>query len=201
MSASKKQEEPKTTHLFIKNMVCPRCVKVVRDEFTGLGLDIRSITLGEVVVSGNIPSAVMDRVQNVLEENGFELLEDKRARLIEQIKLEIIQMVNEDHTEGRESLTARLKKTVNQDYVYISTLFSSVENITIEQFYILQKIEKVKELLKYNELSLSEIAWRLGYSSVQHLSSQFRKVTGLTPTQFKSAGKRSGAGGHHNHPS
>lgn len=201
MSASKKQEEPKTTHLFIKNMVCPRCIKVVRDEFTGLGLDIRSITLGEVVVSGNIPSAVMNQVQNVLEENGFELLEDKRARLIEQIKLEIIQMVNEDHTEGREPLTARLKKTVNQDYVYISTLFSSVENITIEQFYILQKIEKVKELLKYNELSLSEIAWRLGYSSVQHLSSQFRKVTGLTPTQFKSAGKRSGVEVHHNHPS
>lgn len=201
MPAVKNNDIPKTTHLFIKNMVCPRCIKVIRDEFTGLGLDIRSINLGEVVVSGNISSDEMNRVQKVLEENGFELLEDKRARLIEQIKLEIIQMVNEDHTEGRESLTARLKKAVNQDYVYISTLFSSVENITIEQFYILQKIEKVKELLKYNELSLSEIAWRLGYSSVQHLSSQFRKVTGLTPTQFKSAGKRSGAGGHHDHTS
>lgn len=198
MAETKNKEKSKTTHLFIKNMVCPRCIKVVRDEFTGLGLDVRSITLGEVVVSGELSSDQMRSAQNVLEENGFELLEDKRARLIEQIKLEIISMVNEDHSEGREALTSRLKKTVNQDYVYISSLFSSVENITIEHFYILQKIEKVKELLKYNELSLSEIAWRLGYSSVQHLSSQFRKVTGLTPTQFKSAGRRT-TGGHTHH--
>lgn len=201
MASSGSKKETPTTHLFIKNMVCPRCIKVIRDEFARLGLDIRSITLGEVVVSGIISSGEMKSVQKVLEENGFELLEDKRARLIERIKIEIISMVNEDHTDGRESLTARLKKTVSQDYVYISSLFSAVENITIEQFYIQQKIEKVKELLKYNELSLSEIAWRLGYSSVQHLSSQFRKITGLTPTEFKSAGKRSsGESSHQNHP-
>ncbi|MFO7447743.1 MAG: helix-turn-helix domain-containing protein [Ignavibacteriaceae bacterium] len=171
--------------LIIKNMVCGRCIKVVKEELEKLGLNIKQIQLGEVLVEkeDNFP---LDKIRRVLEENGFELLEDKRAKIIEQVKVEIIKLVQSDEIMFDKSLSEYLTKKIGLDYHYITTLFSSVENITIEQFFILQKVERAKELLKYGELTLSEIAYTLGYSSVQHLSNQFKKVTGLTASKFKS---------------
>ena len=172
------------TTLLVKNMVCNRCIKVVREELEKLGLDVESIELGEVKIAGeNIPD---DKIKQVLEENGFELVEDKKAQLINKIKSLVIEVV---HSEKIEDMNLKfsdyLSKQLGQDYQYLSTIFSSIEHVTIEHFIILQKIERAKELLKYNELTFSEIAYRLGYSSVQHLSNQFKKVTGLTASQFK----------------
>ncbi|MGE5365370.1 MAG: AraC family transcriptional regulator [Bacteroidota bacterium] len=173
------------THIVIKNMVCNRCIKVVREEFEKLGLSILDIQLGEVTVAGN--SIPLDEIKTVLAENGFELVEDKKAVLINRIKSLIIELVYSEQLEDSglrfsDYITERLEM---YDYQYLSSLFSSIENITIEHYFILQKIERAKELLKYDELTLSEIAYRLGYSSVAHLSAQFKRVTGLTASQFK----------------
>ncbi len=176
-----------TTKLIIKNMVCNRCIKVVHEELEKIGLDVRSVLLGEVIVGGKIQTLPFDKIKKALEENGFELIEDKKARTIEQIKLRVLELVRNDAEENPLTMnySEYLVKKLGMDYHYLSTLFSSVENITIEQYIILQKIERAKELLKYGELTLSEIAYKLGYSSVQHLSNQFKKVTGLTASQFK----------------
>ncbi|MGE5351185.1 MAG: AraC family transcriptional regulator [Acidobacteriota bacterium] len=171
--------------LLIKNMVCSRCIKVVKEELEKLGLEVPSIELGEVRVRGE--QFPYDEIKRVLEDNGFELIEDKKAATINRIKSLIIDLIYSDRLENIDmNLSEFLEKNLEQDYQYLSTLFSSVENITLEHFVILQKVERAKELLKYNELTLSEIAYRLGYSSVQHLSSQFRKVTGFTASEFKS---------------
>lgn len=169
-------------------MVCNRCIKVVKEELEMLGLKITSMELGEVNISGeHIP---LEKIRNVLEENGFELIEDKKALSINKIKSLIIGLVRNDRLEGLNmNLSEYLEKNLEMDYQYLSSLFSSVENVTIEHYLILQKVERAKELLKYNELTLSEIAFRLGYSSVQHLSSQFKKVTGFTASEFKSLTK------------
>lgn len=176
-----------TTTLYVKNMVCDRCIRVVRDELEALKLDIRSVVLGEVVVAGPARDLPVDQIRKVLEENGFELIEDRRAKTIEQLKLAVLKLVREENK--GESRTIKqseyLSREVGIDYHYLSKLFSSVENITLEHYVILQRIELAKELLKYGELTLSEIAYRLGYSSVQHLSNQFKSVTGFTPTAFK----------------
>jgi YesN/AraC family two-component response regulator len=185
MNSTDKSKEEGTIKLLIKNMVCNRCIKVVKEEFEELDLNIQSIVLGEVIVKGNEKSLPIEKIKNVLEENGFELIEDKRAKIIEQIKLLILNLVRSDKKTPEENYSGYLVKETGHDYHYLSTLFPSVENITIEQYIILQKIERAKELLKYGELTLSEIAYKLGYSSVQHLSNQFRKVTGLTASQFK----------------
>lgn len=173
------------TRIVIKNMVCNRCIKVVREEFEKLGLSILDIQLGEVTVAGE--SIPLDKIKTVLSENGFELVEDKKAVLINRIKSLIIELVYSEDLEDSglrfsDYITERLEM---YDYQYLSSLFSSIENITIEHYFILQKIERAKELLKYDELTLSEIAYRLGYSSVAHLSAQFKRVTGLTASQFK----------------
>ncbi|MCL5031582.1 MAG: helix-turn-helix transcriptional regulator [Bacteroidetes bacterium] len=176
-----------TTKLLIKNMVCNRCIKVVGDELRKIGIDVRSITLGEVVVNGVKDQLPITKIKNVMEENGFELIEDKSAKIIEKIKLTILDLVRSDNLQQplHENYSDIIVEKLGLDYHYLSSLFSSVENITIEQYIILQKIERAKELLKYGELTLSEIAYKLGYSSVQHLSNQFRKVTGMTASQFK----------------
>jgi AraC family transcriptional regulator len=175
---------PTSTTLHIKNMVCNRCIKVVREELEKLGLDVRSILLGEVVVAGAVDR---EKVRPVLEQNGFELIEDQRARVIERVKLAVLKLVRRDAE--REPLVVKqsefIAQEVGKDYHALSTLFSSVENVTIEQYIILQRIERAKELLKYGEHTLSEISYTLGYSSVQHLSNQFKKVTGMTPSRFK----------------
>lgn len=176
-----------TTTLYVKNMVCDRCIRVVREELTAIKLDLHSVALGEVVVAGATKDLPLDDIKTVLDQNGFELIEDRKAKTIEQMKLAIIRFVREDHEKiGRKTkFSEYLSKELGLDYHYLSTLFSSVENITIEQFVILQRIERVKELLKYGESTLSEIAYELGYSSVQHLSNQFKTVTGFTPTGFR----------------
>ncbi len=188
MRALPKKNDKPTTMLYVKNMVCDRCIRVVRDELTKIKLDVRSVTLGEVVVAGDAKELPIDQIKSVLDKNGFELIEDRRAKTIEQMKLAIIRFVREDHDRQDRKVKSSeyLSKELGIDYHYLSTLFSSVENVTIEQFIILQRIERVKELLKYGELTLSEIAFKLGYSSVQHLSNQFKSVTGFTPTRFRS---------------
>lgn len=173
-----------TTVLFVKNMVCNRCIKVVRDELQKLGHDVRSITLGEVVIAGEPDMA---KIGDMLKENGFELLEDQRKHTIEKIKQAVLKLVRRDAEQNPVALKTSefIAREVGKDYHSLSTLFSSIENITIEQYVILQRIELVKELLKYGELTLNEISYKLGYSSVAHLSNQFKKVTGMTPTLFK----------------
>lgn len=183
----KKHQKPTTT-LYVKNMVCDRCIRVVREEMTKIKLDVRSVSLGEVVVAGATKALPIDTIKSVLDENGFELIEDRKAKTIEQMKLAIITYVREesDKLERKLRFSEFLSKKLGIDYHHLSTLFSSVENVTIEQFVILQRIERAKELLKYGELTLSEIAYKLGYSSVQHLSNQFKSITGFTPTTFRS---------------
>ena len=172
--------------LNIKNMVCNRCIKVVREEMEKLGYQVLDISLGELELQSN-EKINLDKIKAVLEINGFELIDDKNSRIIEKIKLTVINKMKE-LSEGKISKVNYAKAIADEtslSYQYISTLFSSIEGTTIEKFIIMQKIEKVKELLVYDELTLSEIAYRLEYSSVQHLSNQFKKVTGLTPSYFK----------------
>ncbi|NDW09299.1 AraC family transcriptional regulator [Dysgonomonas sp. 520] len=170
--------------LYIKNMVCPRCIMAVRNILVNRGVEIVHIQLGKVVINRDLSKSELDSIAEDLRSIGFELLDDEQKRLIEQIKVIIIEQIQQsenNHVVFSELLTDRL----HRDYSYLSKLFSSTEGITIEQYTILQKVEKVKELLSYDQLNLSEIAFRMGYSSVAHLSSQFKKVTGLTPSQFK----------------
>ncbi len=175
------------TVLYIKNMVCPRCIKVVREELEKLGYEILHIELGQVKLAHNKNELDTETIKSVLAKEGFELIEDSKAKLIDSIKTEIISLIQKYKDEDLEKLnfSKYLSKTFNRDYNYLSSLFSKTEGVTIEHYIILQKIEKAKELLKYGELTLSEIAYRLGYSSVQHLSRQFKQVTGLTASEFK----------------
>ena len=174
------------TTLYIRNMVCNRCIKVVGEELHKLGLDVRSIGLGVAVVGGNVEDPLLRKIRTSLEENGFELIEDKRIKTIERIKLAVLKLVRSEALESsfKGKHSDYIAQELGQDYQGLSALFSSTESMTIEQYIILQKIERAKELLKYGELTLSEISYKLGYSSVQHLSGQFKKVTGLTPSAF-----------------
>lgn len=174
------------TTLHIKNMVCNRCIKVVQDELSALGYSIKNIELGELTLKEDISDLKMDKISRVLADNGFELIDDKKSRIINRIKTLIIEYIHYDREKpGHMNLSEFLAKELGHDYSYLSNLFSSVEGITIEKYLINHKIEKVKELLVYDELSLNEISYQLGYSSVQHLSTQFKKITGLTPSHFK----------------
>ena len=173
--------------LRIKNMVCPRCSKVVKEELDKLGYTttVERLGLARIEYSGNPPD--MNEIAKILEKNGFDLLVDKTAKIIDNIKTSIIDLIYHDRLEEMIiNLSEYLVQKLNHDYSFLSTLFSSVESITIEKYFILQKIERVKELLIYDELTLSEIAYRLGYSNVQYLSNQFKKITGMSPSQFKS---------------
>lgn len=167
-------------------MVCPRCIKVVKDEFEKLDIPVLRIELGKVTTACVLDDEKIQRVKQVLKENGFELIDDKKSKLIDSIKTLIIAKIH--HSQDKlESINSSdyISGKIGYDYSYLSNLFSSVEGITIEKYIILQKIEKVKELLVYDELTLNEISYQLDYSSVQHLSSQFKKITGLTPSHFK----------------
>lgn len=178
--------------LFVKNMVCGRCIKVVSEELNKLGLTIQNISLGRAEVEEEPGPLQMQKIREVMVENGFELLDEKKSLIVEQVKTLIVNLIHYDNDKPEaEKYSDYISRKLNLDYHYLSSLFSSVENVTIEKYIILQKIEKVKELLVYDELSLSEIAFRLGYSSVQHLSNQFKNVTGFTPSAFKqNAGSR-----------
>ncbi|MHB8905564.1 MAG: helix-turn-helix domain-containing protein [Melioribacteraceae bacterium] len=177
--------------LYIKNMVCNRCIKVVNEELEKLGVAIKNISLGEVETEQSTETLPLVKIKEVLESNGFELIENKKAKAVEKIKSFLIKTIYENETVISEThkYSQLIEKELGLDYNYLSSLFSAQESITIEQYIILQKIERAKELLKYGELTLSEIAYKLGYSSVQHLSNQFKKITGFTASQFKSMTK------------
>lgn len=174
--------------LFIKNMVCNRCIMVVRQEFEKAGLKPSEVVMGEVELMKEPSKVQLEKLNKNLEQLGFEILDSQRQKQIEKIKSHLISQVQSGEIEEHFSLSDFLSKKLSRDYSQISRLFSEVEGVTIEQYFILQKIEKVKEWLAYKELTLSEIAWKLGYSSVAHLSSQFKRVTGLTPSQLKKMG-------------
>jgi AraC-like DNA-binding protein len=172
-------------HLYIRNMVCNRCIMAVKSELEKLGFVPLRVQLGEVELKKDISRDELKIFQERLDELGFELIDDTKSKLIEKIKVLVIQLIH--HGDGRmhENYSEYITSKLNKEYNYLSHLFSEVEGTTIEKYIINQKIERVKELLVYNELTLSEIADSLGYSSVAHLSGQFRKVTGLTPSYFK----------------
>lgn len=171
--------------LFIKNMVCDRCILVVQNELDKLGLNVKNIRLGEVILDNELADEEKEKLEEVLVSLGFELIDDKKSRIIEKIKNIIIDLVHYQENDTKTNFSDVLSSQLHHDYNYLSNLFSEVEGTTIEKYFIAQKIEKVKELLVYDELSLSEIAFRLNYSSVAYLSNQFKKITGLTPSYFK----------------
>lgn len=176
--------------LIIKNMVCARCKWVVKKVLEEQGLTPRSVELGKVDIVETLQPAQVVQLSNMLQEYGFELLEDRQSKLVSQIKTSVLEYAGQSEGEQHQNLSDFLVGRLHQDYSALSHLFSSVEGTTIEQYHIAQRIERAKELLVYNELTLSEIAWKLGYSSAAHLSAQFKKVTGLTPTHFKEIGPR-----------
>lgn len=167
-------------------MVCNRCKTAVQNEFEKIGVHPVAVELGEVETSEKITTQQLSELKKSLKHIGFELIDDKKSRLIEQIKTEIIRLVHHSEEIENTNLSNILSDKLHYEYNYLSNLFSEVEGTTIEKYFISQRIEKVKELLVYDELSLSEIANQLGYSSTAYLSSQFKKITGLTPTFYKS---------------
>lgn len=171
-------------------MVCDRCKMVVRSKLEQFGCEVLSVTLGEAEVKGEIPAENREKISDRFREIGFELIENKHDRLIERVKTLLIELVHHTGEEPKINVSGYLMQHIPLGYNYLSNLFSESEGVTIEKFLILQKTERVKELLTYGELSLSEIAGRMGYSSVAYLSAQFKKVTGQTPSQFKQAASR-----------
>jgi AraC-like DNA-binding protein len=172
--------------LYIKFMVSLRCKLMVKDALNRIGIPYKSINLGEVELAENISEQHREQLQKVLLESGLELMDDKKAILIEKIKLIVIEMVHYSDEIPKVNFSEYLSEKLDLDYTYLSNLFSENQGLTIEHFVILHKIERAKELIIYDEKNLSEIANILHYSSVSHLSNQFKKITGLTPTFFKS---------------
>lgn len=167
-------------------MVCDRCIMVVRNELDNMDIPYKNIQLGEVELAMEPEVSRLDELRDRLSALGFEMLDDRKSALINQIKSTIIKLI---HTTENEELNKKisviLSEKLGKEYHYLSGLFSSIEGVTIEKYIILQRIERAKELLVYDEMTLNEISYSLGYSSVQHLSLQFKKVTGMTPTEFR----------------
>ena len=172
--------------LYIKNMVCNRCKMVVNAELEKFGIHVMNVSLGEVDVDEMPGPGVLKKLGSALQVLGFEIIDSRKSRLIEQIKNEVIHIIHYNNEELKIKLSEHLAQKLHYDYNYLSNLFSEVEATTIEKYFIAQKIEKVKELLMYDELTLAEIAYQLGYSSAAYLSNQFKKQTGLTPSFYKS---------------
>ena len=172
--------------LHIKNMVCPRCIETVQNVLHEKGFNVQSIKLGEVEIDREPSAEQTDELSAALQNKGFELLSDRKSKIIGQIKSEIIRIIDYNENEILHvNLSNHLSSLIDADYSFLSNLFSSEEGLTIEKYAILQKIEKVKELISYGELNMSEIAFKMDYSSVAYLSSQFKKTTGMTPGQYK----------------
>jgi AraC-like DNA-binding protein len=167
-------------------MVSLRCKMMVQSELEKLRLKHHIVELGEVEIIGNLSAKKYEQLKAALHKSGLELIDDKKSILIERIKNVIIEMVHYSDELPKTNFSEYLSEKLQQDYTSMSNIFSQTKGITIEQYIMLHKIEKVKELIIYDELNLSEIAWKLHYSSVAHLSNQFKKITGLTPTFFKS---------------
>lgn len=171
--------------LYIKNMVCIRCIMVVKEELSRLGIDHTKVELGEVEIISPVTDELRNQLKTGLQKFGLELIDDKKTVLIQRIKNVIVEMVHYADKPLVVNFSVYLSERLNHDYTYMANLFSELQGTTIEKFIIAHKIERVKELLLYNELNLTEIAYLMHYSSVAHLSAQFKKVTGLTPSCFK----------------
>lgn len=171
--------------LYIKYMVSTRCKMMVKEELKKLGLHFIVVDLGEVEIMENISQQVRDELKASLLKSGLELMEDKKAMLIEKIKTLITEMVHYADEMPKVNFSVYISEKLNYDYTYLANIFSEVKGITIEHYIIAHKIERVKELLLYDELNLTQISYKMNYSSVAHLSNQFKKVTGLTPSHYK----------------
>jgi len=171
--------------LFIKYMVSLRCIMLVKEELKALGLHYVIINLGEVEILEDLSSVQREILKKNLLTSGLELLDDKKSILIEKIKIVVIEMVHYAEELPKVNYSIYISEKMEYDYTYLSNIFSEVKGITLQQFIIKHRIEKAKELIIYDELSLTQISARLQYSSVSHLSNQFKKVTGLTPSAFK----------------
>lgn len=171
--------------VYIKNMVCIRCKMVVKSEIEKLGLQWESVDLGEAVIKDTVSPAQLQQLNQALIKSGLEVMDDKKSQLIEKIKTIIIEQIHYAEEPLDINFSDFLVGKLNYDYTYLSNLFTATQGITLEHYIIGHKIEKVKELLVYEELNISEIASRMNYSSAAHLSKQFKKVTGLTASQFK----------------
>jgi AraC-like DNA-binding protein len=167
-------------------MVSLRCKMVVKDELRKLGINYSNISLGQVELAENINRSQLENIRTALKQSGLELMDDKKSVLIEKIKDVVIEMVHYEDELPKVNFSDYLTEKLGYNYTYLANLFSETEGTTIEHFIIIHKIERVKELIIYDELNLTEIAWKLHYSSVAHLSNQFKKITGLTPSFFKS---------------
>lgn len=177
--------ESEVEDLIIKNMVCPRCISAVREGLEELNYEVLEVNLGIAKIKTPVDKGI---ISIMLNQKGFELLDHKDKKIVEQIKISIINLVQSTDVHLHQNLSVWLKEKLDIEYHHLSTLFSEAEGITIERFFILQRIEKVKELLVYDELNLKEIAFKVGFSSVAHLSAQFKKITGFTTSHFKSIG-------------
>ncbi len=172
--------------LYIKYMVSLRCKMMVKEELKKLGLHFIVVELGEIDIMENLNPEQRKELKAGLMQSGLELMDDKKAVLIERIKNVIIEMIHYSDELPKTNYSDYISEKLNHDYTYLSNVFSEVKGITIQQFIIIHKIERAKELMLYDELNLTEISYKLNYSSVAHLSNQFKKVTGLTPSHFKS---------------
>ncbi len=166
-------------------MVSARCKMLVKDVLKAMGLHFVIVELGEVDIMENINNAQRNQISIALQEAGLELMEDKRAILLEKIKLAIIDIVHHREEDMKINFSHYLSEKLNYDYTHLANIFSEASGTTIEQYMIAQKIERIKELITYDELNITEIAWKMNYSSVAHLSNQFKKVTGLSPSHFR----------------
>jgi len=175
----------KLLKLHIKYMVSARCKMAVKEELKKLGLHFIVVDLGEVEIMENISSEQRELLKAGLVASGLDLMDDRRSVLIERIKNVVIEMVHHSDENIKIKFSNYLSEKLNHDYTYLANLFSEVQGTTIEQFLISHKVERIKELIIYDELNISEIAWKMNYSSVAHLSNQFKKVTGLSPSHFK----------------
>ena len=180
--------------LFIKNMVCIRCEMIVKSELEKLGLKYIAVRIGEADIIEDITPEQLKLLDAGLRKSGLELMDNSKSILVEKIKNVIVELVHYTDDQIKVNLSDYLSEKLNYDYTYLANLFSEVKGTTIEKFYLAHKIEKVKELIVYDELNLTEIADKMHYSSVAHLSNQFKKITGLTPSHFKKLkNKRRGA--------
>ena len=166
-------------------MVSTRCKMMVKDVLRNQGLHFVVVDLGEVDIMENLNTEELQRLKKALVDSGLELMDDKKAVLIEKIKNLIIEMVHYDEELPNVNYSDYISEKLQHDYTYLSNIFSEVKGITIQQFIIVHKVERIKELIIYDELNITEIAWKMNYSSVAHLSNQFKKVTGLSPSHFK----------------
>ncbi len=178
-------KEIKANKLLIKNMVCQRCILTVETILSNLGIGYNKVTLGEAELAEALSPGKQSEIQKELLKVGFELIETRVNKIVEDIKKLVHEYLEEQAEEQKLKLSSFITRQIHYDYSYLSDLFSSIEGTTIEQFFILQRIEKVKELMVYGQLSLTEISYQTGFSSVHHLSTQFKKLTGLAPSYFK----------------